>query len=31
MSEQEIIDGKRFHTPSVARGKATIQPALPFG
>ena len=27
----EILNGKRFHTPSVARGKVMAQPALPLG
>ena len=27
----EIIDGKRFATPSVARGRTIAQPVLPFG
>lgn len=31
LTVQEILDGKRFRTPSVARGKAMVQPALPFG
>lgn len=31
LTVQEILDGKRFRTPSVARGKAMVQPALPLG
>lgn len=27
----EILAGRRFHTPSVARGKVVSQPALPMG
>lgn len=27
----EILSGKRFRTPSVARGKVVAQPSLPFG
>ncbi len=31
MTVQEIIDGKRFITPSVARGKVVSEPVLPLG
>ena len=27
----EIIGGKRFHTPSIARGRGQAQPVLPLG
>ncbi|MCY4305012.1 MAG: DNA methyltransferase [Aestuariivita sp.] len=30
LTVQEIIDGKRFFTPSVARGRGQAQPVLPF-
>lgn len=31
LTVQEIIDGRRFRTPSVAHGKTVAQPALPLG
>ena len=31
LTVQEILDGKRFLTPSVARGKGERQPSLPLG
>ncbi len=31
LTVQEILDGKRFLTPSVARGKGLAQPRLPIG
>ncbi len=31
LTVQEILDGKRFLTPSVARGKGEAQPSLPLG
>ena len=31
LTVEEILEGKRFQTPSVARGKVQAQPALPLG
>ncbi len=31
LTSQEILEGKRFITPSIARGKGSAQPSLPLG